>query len=219
MKARSLTILIPFLGATTVAAQPFSHWWLALGGGSGEVEVVGHDRSEQIADLLENLGWTVLEASGGEHDNTTVLNLRGGYRFNNYLGLELAYWDLGQTEGDFLAKVERKNAATTVEGSLESSYQTWALAMLASWPVHRRVSLNGKLGVHRWQHRFELRGNGANQSVEGSQTDSGYSWLWALGFELTATSWLGFDFYWQRFGGIEQQDGIDVKALGIIFRF
>ena len=81
--------LLAMLSAATQAdvAKP---WWLGLGAGIGEVEVVGHDRSQLVNQLLAEAGYSVGEVVAGEDDGTDTLSLSGGYQFSRYVGVVLS---------------------------------------------------------------------------------------------------------------------------------
>ena len=199
--------------------EDLRHWWLGASGGIGEVEVIGHDRSALVTEVLQQSGWDVVDVSAGEDDATRVWTLRGGYRFNRYLGLELAYWDLGTTAGDFRATAAAPQAGAALAGEIDSRYRSWAACALASWPLHRWVTITGKVGAHRWEHVFALRGDGGDAAIAADHREAGFGALWALGVELGVLRGLFFDFYWQRFYNIEGEDGIDAKVVGLGWRF
>jgi hypothetical protein len=205
-------------GVGPAGGAELRHWWLAASGGISEVEVVGHDRSELVTAVLEQGGWALADVAGGQNDDTRVWALRGGYRFSRWLGLELSYWDLGETAGAFMARAPSSQAVELV-GGIDSGYRALAAAAVVSWSPLRWLTLAGTAGAHRWEHRFELNGSAAGDSISGDLREAGYGGLWGLGLELGVPAGLFFDFYWQRFYHIESEAGIDAKAVGLGWRF
>lgn len=192
-------------------------WWVEVGVGRGEVEVVGHDRRELVAQALAAAGINAVVQDAGEPDDTDTRLLGFGYRFNPYLGINAAFHDLGSTEGNFIAV----SGADTLGGNLDSDYRAISVAAIGYWPPLRWLSLQGKLGLHHWQHQFRVRGTLPTtlQQIDQRIEDSGTNILYGAGLGFSATRWLGFDLYWERFQGVEDEAGIDVKSLRVVIKF
>ena len=65
-------------------------WFVGAGGGNGEVEVVGHNRSSQLQEALTKQGYQADSVVAGEDDNTDPWMLVAGYKFSPYWQLKLA---------------------------------------------------------------------------------------------------------------------------------
>jgi len=174
------------------------------------VEVVGHDRSRQVIDALNSL--PISSATGAEEDGTTSAKVFMAYRFTPNWSLELSYQDLGDTSGFFSAVSDNGNI---VEGSLHSDYQAFAFAVLGRWPIGHKFSLLGKVGIHRWQHEFDLKAT----DTSNSNTDSGSGLLYAVGIEYPVSTHWVVRIEWERFDNIEDKDGIDVKGITLAYLF
>lgn len=212
---------LAMLSAATQAdvAKP---WWLGLGAGIGEVEVVGHDRSQLVNQLLADAGYSLGEVVAGEDDGTDTLSLSGGYQFSRYVGVVLSYQDAGTTNGNFVASLAGEaSPGAQLQGSIQSDYRTFSAAARGYWPVLTWLVLKGELGVHRWQHDFELQGWNtlSRATVEEQERDTGYGALFGFGVGFIVQPWLGIDLYWQRFDGVEGEAGIDVKSIQAQIRF
>ncbi|WP_123712762.1 outer membrane beta-barrel protein [Sinobacterium caligoides] len=195
---------------TTATAD--NAYYLGLLVGSGEVEVVGHDRRPQVAEVLREQGDDVTVVAAGEPDGTNTAVVYGGYQFSRNVAVELSYADLGETKGSFSAL----QASTEVlEGTIASSYQALALAAVIDWPITRRWSLQGRLGAHRWRHRFELAGEG----VRSDSSEQGFGLLYGFAVQCRLFDRYYIGGHWQRFDNVEQKEGVDMKALGIHYRF
>lgn len=216
MRILSGIVLSALAGA--LQAEVALPWWLGVGAGIGEVEVVGHDRSTLVAEVLADAGVELLSATAGEDDATRTLSLAVGYRFTPYLGASIEWQDLGSTEGSFVVQPSA-DPAMQLQGEIRSDYTAWSLAGTGYWPLLSWLSLQGRLGMHYWHHEFELRGSPADTGATRRSSDAGIGALLGAGIGFTPLPWLGFDFYWQRFHGIEDEAGIDVKSLSVVFRF
>ncbi|ROS01714.1 opacity protein-like surface antigen [Sinobacterium caligoides] len=81
-------------------------------------------------------GKMTLKTDGGDLDsNNTRVNIHGGYRFNNYIGTEIAYEDIGefhQSNGSYTAQLLSRNLSAAAVGYL---------------PLSNRFELYGKAGL------------------------------------------------------------------------
>jgi hypothetical protein len=203
-------------------AENVNPWWVGLGVGIGEVEVVGHDRRELVSGLLADAGYSVGEVVAGEDDGTDTLSLSGGYHLSRYVGVVLSYQDAGTTNGNFVASLAGEaSPGAQLQGSIQSDYRTFSAAARGFWPLLKWLVLQGELGVHRWQHDFELQGANTltGAPVEKKERDAGYGALYGFGVGFIVQPWLGIDLYWQRFDGVEGEPGIDVKSIEAQVRF
>lgn len=219
MLAAALMMALPAVSGAAEAPE-LKRWWLELGVGQGEVEVVGHDRTAQVSQALAQAGLDAQVLDAGEPDDTDTRTLGLGYRVNPYLGVVLAYHDLGSTEGNFVAR-DRSDPAGLIGGSLQSDYRALSLAAMGSWSPLRWLALQGRLGLHHWQHEFRVRSQHPvlMPPVDERIDSSGNHILYGAGLGFTPLSWLGLDLYWERFAGIEDEAGIDVKSIRVVIKF
>lgn len=215
---RLFMLLLLLLNVASARAAELRPWWISAGAGIGEVEVIGHDRSELVVAALSAAGYEVNGVLAGEDDATRTRDLGVGYRFTRLWSLSLRYLDLGSTDGGFIADTD---TGGQLQGSIESEYRALSLAAGIHWPLSSWFSLQGQLGLHRWQHEFELRGWQQDTGIAVVQQleDSGNGLLFAVGAGFQVLPWLGFDIGWQRMHGIESEDGIDVKTIRAVFSF
>ncbi len=201
-----------------------SGWFVGTGFGTAEVEVIGHDRSSQVTKNLTKLGYAVQSAIGSEDDNSSSLSLRGGYRFCPYLAVEGAWVDLGETDGNFVATVLNPGS-TAVSGTLESDYWAVSLAALGRYPIQPWLGVYTKLGVHYWDHELELVGQGAGVNVDITDKSDGTDLFYGFGLEcgpftdvrLLRNTSLRLE--WERFYGVEDEDGIDSTTMVVQYNF
>lgn len=70
-------------------------------------------------------------------DSDTAASIRAGYIFNNLLGIELGYLDLGE----YFAEGDSRNNRIDLDADALSA------ALVLNWTVHNQIDLYGKLGV------------------------------------------------------------------------
>lgn len=224
MKKSIMTGLFLCIPAMLAQAGENSRWYIGAGAGITEAEVIGHDRSGIIRKNLENSGIAVGSATGSENDDSHSLSLRAGYRFNDYFHLEGGYQDLGDTDGHFRATVFNPGA-TTITGTLESEYWAVSLAALGRYPVLSWLGIYGKMGIHHWDHEFKIRSRGSAVSVNITGDRDGNDLLYGFGCEFGSFTDVSFlrnvtlRLEWERFYGIEDEDGIDTQTLLLQYSF
>lgn len=188
-----------------------SRWYIGTGFGQGEVEVVGHDRKGLVNETLTGAGYSVNNASGSEHDGTDTWKLFSGYQFNQYWAAEFSFQELGNTDGSFTVNVD---GGDTLQGGLSSDYRASTLSLLGFWPLADDIRLLGRVGVHYWQHEFKMRG-----AVDISDTDSGIDYAYGFGLDYQIFQPVRLRVEWERLNGIEDEEGIDIKSLSLIYSF
>jgi len=188
-------------------------WYLGAGAGQGEMEVIGHDRSEKVAQQLTALSIDATQVSGGEDDGTDTYKVFVGYQFDEYWLLEGSWQDLGDTDGTFQATLSDNSV---INGEIESEYKAAALTVIAQYPVFERTTLMIKLGAHHWEQKFKLKGNdGSNVSDK----DNGTDYIYGVGVGVDLNDSFSMRLEWERFNGIEDEEGADVKSVNLIYRW
>lgn len=101
-------------------------------------------------------------------DEADASSVEVGYFFNEYVGVQIGYHDLGTFDGsgspcpddvdaciealseEILALCVDVAPCVTVVAPIEAEVTGWSLAVVPSWPVTERFSAFGKLGVLEW---------------------------------------------------------------------
>lgn len=193
-------------------------WYLGGGGGSGEVEVIGHDRLPELQEALQAQGYDIDGGSAGEADDTSVWNLLLGYQFDQYWALEGSFIDLGDTSGHFSATLAAPSG-DILAGKLQSEYRAASAALLASYPLLEMFYVQARLGAHYWEHELSVSGSGQAISIHQNIDDSGTGLLYGFGTGVMIGSHWDARLEWQRFDGIEDEEGVDTKTVTLIYRF
>ena len=201
-----------------------SGWFVGAGFGDAQTEVIGHDRSNQISKILKKLGYSVVTATGGEHDNATTKMVRGGYYFNQYFTLEGAYQEIKGTDGIFNAII-LSPAATAISGCVESEYWITSLAAIGRYPLLSWFGIYSKLGIHHWNHDLHLKGQGSGISIDRVDRHDGTNIIYGLGVDITPFTTLpvvkniSLLIGWEMLYGVENEDGIDTTTMTLQYRF
>lgn len=101
-------------------------------------------------------------------DDGTSFELKGGYKFNEYFGLEGSYLDLG--DGD-------------ISGGGSVSVDGFKAAVVGSIPVAETVDIYGKVGLYSW----DSDGN------DGNDINYGVGVAWGVADNVKVN--LGYDMY------------------------
>jgi len=217
--ANKACIFPPFLlslWCAGLSAQD-SGFFIGIGGGIGELEVIGHDRSAIISDVLGGAGMMLTSTTGSEDDDIDSWNIHTGYQFNSILGTELSYRDLGGSSGTFLINIA--DIGGDISGTLDSDYKALTAAATIMLPVFTRTYLTGKFGGHYWEHEFELSSTATGTPISLSTTDRGTGFLYGGGIAFRFTEKLSIKLLWERLDNIEEDDGVDVKSLSLSYYF
>jgi len=193
-------------------------WYLGVGAGKGEVEVAGHDRQERVDNILLKQGFDHTNSLGSEDDGTDTLHLNFGYRFDSHWAVELSWVDLGDTEGSFHSVISAP-VPTLIMGEIESEYRSVSISGLGFYPISWGVSLFGRLGVHYWEHDHGFKSNDSQLGFHDTVNTSGNDIVWGGGLSYRPSHQVEFRIEWQRFAGIEDEEGIDNKSLSMIYHF
>ncbi len=111
-------------------------------------------------------------------DSSTGWSVIGGYFFNDWVGLEVGYLDLG--EPDFTADSDG-SGDSWVAGEVSTDFEAdgWLFAIIGRWPITDQLALLGRLGWYAWDTTETWTENG----FVSSESDSGSDAYYGVGFE------------------------------------
>jgi OmpA-OmpF porin, OOP family len=186
--ARNLAVAAALAAAPAFAQQPMQSWYLGAGIGSGHLGKSGSD--------ITGINNAQLD------DSDTTYTVRGGYRFNPYLALEVGYYDLGKYA--FSGTVGR----TEVSGSAKAT--SWGLSAVGILPLNQ-FDLYARLGIE--QSRLEANANTTLTNANSSDNQTGATY--------GAGGRWNFDRNWGVFLEWMKNDRIQVDSylVGIDYRF
>jgi OOP family OmpA-OmpF porin len=140
-------------------------------------------------------------AGGNCGDNDTAWRLFAGGKFNETIGFEASYFDLGRANG--------------AGGSVEADGLNFSL--LAGFPIGSRGAVHGKLGTSYGQTRTT-----ANLAGAANGTERGWGLSYGVGGSFTLTQNVQLRLDWDRYrmefaGG--RDDDVDAVTVGVQWRF
>lgn len=190
--AACLLLTSAWMAAAPAAAQAY------IGFGAGKSD---YDSGNMIPDLI---------TSGSVDGKDTGYKIFGGYQFNPYFAVEVAYVDLGKAaySGTF---VDPFFGPQTVTGG---SLETWGLnaSAVGILPLNPSFELFGKIGLFGWESKARDTTGGAPFSGKADGGDLSFG----AGIAFHFTKNVGIRAEWERFKAV---DDIDLMSLGLTFKF
>jgi OOP family OmpA-OmpF porin len=189
------------LGAALVAALPamaqyypptYSPFYIGVGAGQGNLNRDASDLTGLI--------------NGNLDDSSVTYTVRGGWRFNPYMAIELAYYDLGKY--NFAGTIP----ATTIRINGEAKAKAFGLSFVGILPINT-LDLYARVGIVN----SELKANVSATTVLGTFDSKDH--------ENGATYGVGgrweFVPHWALFAEWMKNDKIKVDSymLGIDYKF
>lgn len=143
--------------------------------------------------------------SGTVEGNDVGFKIFGGYQFNHYFGVELAYVDLGTLN------YRGTSAGIPVTGG---SADTWGInvSVVGILPLNPSFALFGKVGAFVWEANARDRLAGAPFFFEADGTDVSFG----VGASYNISANVSLRAEWEMFKAV---DNISLLSLGIAFRF
>lgn len=136
-----------------VAQDKNKGFYLGVGAGQADQKDTCDDAFESCDDT--DLGWKVF----------------GGYKFNQYFGLETGAVDFGESEFD--TPILNLDTLTIVPGALRAKVDGFFLTSLVEWPVNDKFSVLAKLGMIYWDVEFSITDTADNLELIGDEYKNG----------------------------------------------
>jgi OOP family OmpA-OmpF porin len=193
MKARRLlAAAVLGLGALVAASQASAQGFY-IGGSLGQSDA---DDGTVIPDLI---------TSGTVDGSDSGFKFFGGYQFNQNLGLEIAYVDLGKAtySGTF-------GGAPVTGGSVDTTGLN--TSVVGTVPVNPSFSVFGKIGLFAWEKKARDITGGVPFS--GTQDDVDVSFGFGAAYHLNRN--LSIRAEWEQF---EAVDSISLLSIGVAYKF
>ena len=186
-----------------------------------------HQNASQIQSILADAGIAGVSINASLDDKDTGWKLFGGYRFNEYLGLEAGYTNLGRVRLDL--------DATTTIPSLSASPVTLTSAAtvkvdgftvngLVSYPVYDFFDVFAKGGVFFWsadtRASATVTGLGAPLSATFSDSESGTDLMFGVGARYRFNDYVTVRAEWERYNNLSSDNtDVDLFSAGLQFEF
>ena len=185
-----------------------------VGAGAGYSRVKFNDNAFAVA------GATASSLSKDESD--TGFKLFGGYQFNQNIGVELGYVDLGRFNA---TRTVTAPAAGTVATNIRTS--GGFLDLVGTLPLQNNFSLLGKVGAIYSETKASLATTGAVALVAGvnrNPKENETNFKLGLGAQYDFTKTVGLRAEWERFFKLGKtnttgEGDVDLYSLNLIIRF
>ena len=168
-----------------------------------------------------------LSVKGGSHEDTAVgFKLVGGYRFNQYLALEIAYIDFGEASLRINSGGTLIDDGVRVTNTLPSPIDVTYKAETVGWGLVAGYPLNGfypyvKVGSHSWDTKTHARVISSSARAEGE--DDGRDLFWGLGLRRSVPTIrhlsVGVEFERYAFDDLVNNGSVSLLSLGITYQF
>jgi OOP family OmpA-OmpF porin len=181
--------------------------------GGGSVGLSSY--SDEESDIRAAFAPTLVDVTT---DNTDLgWKIFGGYRFNPYLGAEVAYVDLGEQSADVGLDTLKITATNSVSGV--------SLSGIAGYPVLPQAKVFGRLGAYIWDSSADIKGNAFLAALTNTigavpTGDNGVDLTFGLGATYQLVEHVKVRADWERFQDLGK-DSIDVDLFsgGIQYDF
>jgi OOP family OmpA-OmpF porin len=237
------SVLLSFLFVKSVVAGD-GYWYVggSIGPGwdSGQEDLNQEDVANAVAitglpaGITPSIVGTSTGSDAWEEFDDVGWKLYGGYQFNDYLGIEALYAELGSFERSAqLSGAVGLFAPAYLEE--EAEVDGFGLALVASVPLGSSFSAFGKAGVFSWETDTSGRLGIQTGTIcaificgpiadrqSYSVDDSGSDPMFGLGMEFAGGGW-GLRLEWERFTGLahgfDAEADMDLFTLGIQYQF
>jgi OOP family OmpA-OmpF porin len=187
MFATAVLILSGLVAASQASAQGFY-----IGGSVGQSD-------------FDDSNTTGLITSGAVDGKDTGYKIFGGYQFNQYIGVELAYVDLGQASYSGFS-----GAAPVTGGTVKTSGLN--ISAVGTLPLSSGFALFGKAGLYVW----EAKANDVTGGVPFSEKQDGTDLSLGIGASYDFTKNFAIRAEWERFKAVGD---IDLLSIGVVYKF
>lgn len=212
MKTRTASLALLAL-ALAVPLGAHAQAYVGASVGRSDISLDGAARSDQFLDLGFDSATTAVE------DNDTAYRVYGGYQFMPYVGVELAYVDLGRFS--FRTDVQPTGslaARTRINGG--------ELSLVGRVPIGNAFAIYARAGVYSARTRTDYTGGGSVTVLDGAARQSKRTTkpAYALGAGYDFSPHVGLRAEWARYDklGNELTGGetdANLVSVGVTYRF
>ncbi len=208
-----MTILKCFTMASVIAILPLQSVLASNFYGGAGLGLYKNDLSS--SDFDQAFATNGISSDTSVDDNATAWKVFGGYRFNQYVAVELGYQDFG----DFDAKTR---VLSPISGTVKTNTDVDAfnLSVNLGTSITDELAVFAKLGYMDWNADIKSKAsiNGVNSSTHNS--DNGSDFIWGLGFSYKINDSFDLRGDWDRLSlGSDINIDYDAYSMSIQFNF
>ena len=185
--------VVTIVATMLLSSAAFAEGRFYIGGSVGETDVDG------FCDDAKDLGL------GSCDDTDTGFKVTGGYKINDYLGMEIFYADLGE--------IDAKGTFMGSPVSAEAELDGFGASLMGSYPMAENVSLYARVGVIEWDADIDVGVSGLGSA---SEDDDGTDGVYGVGVQYLFGEQLGVRLEWERY---DLDDEVDMISLGLAWFF
>jgi OOP family OmpA-OmpF porin len=192
------------LGSTQVLAQNAGHFYGGIGAGQAQSKI----DNDQISSTL--IGAPATSITNDKSD--TAYKAFGGYQFNQYLGMEAGYFNLGEFGFKSTAP------AGTLDGRIKVDGMN--IDLVGTMPVNDQLSVLGRIGVHNARTREAFTGTVVLNNPNTENKDTNYKA--GIGFSYKFSQSMNLRGELERYrinDAMDNKGYINVASLSLVFPF
>ncbi len=203
-----ITGVLGFGLGTAAVTQAAGPWYVGAGGGWTSTNA-------DAVDMHPNLVAEHAPTSTNVDDNDTGWKVFVGFQVNPNIAIEGSYTDLGMFTLD--ADITLPGVGT-LSDTLEP--EAWCLSGVGTLPVQNNFSINGRLGVCRWDDNFSGSHTVAAVVTPEPEFSEGTDLLIGLGGSYEFANNLSVRAEWERyFNVIHDIEDVDFYSVSVMMRF
>lgn len=197
---------------TAIQAAHAEGWYLGASLGRSDTTLP----TDSVDDALMGMGFSA--SSTGGDDTDTAVRLTAGFEVSRYLGFEVGYAWLGETE------IETRTTGPSGTATLTAEGEGFFAQAMGRLPVSRNGSAYLKLGAFRWtvDSKTEIDIPGFLTDVEQARA-RGTSPSFGVGLDYRITDHTSLRFDYERTNNVGDaartgEADVDVVSVGLIYR-
>src|SRR5690606_40247431 len=173
--------------------------------------------------LEDDLGLDILDGGSKNDDSDTALGLTVGYKFSQYIALEVAYLHLGEASYKAGVTVTDGVDQYDLDARITAESKGPALSALGLWPVSNAFDLYARLGVYFGDTDLKMTVSDGVDSLSVGASGSSQDLLYGVDATWNFNERWSLRLDYQMFKDVCDEDktgetDIDMNSLGVFFR-
>lgn len=211
--------------ATTTWAAEGGGFYFGVTGGQAEVDLSQDELDAVVIDSFDFAGAPVVSGTSSLEDSDTSLSLFGGYRFSQYVAVEVGYVDFGTAEYRSTGTVDPIGPVGVQPATYSADFEVkgFTAAAIGVLPINQMFDVHARLGVLFADTEITQTASISGARASDSFSANSQDFFYGLGAGLHLGPHWSFSLDWQQFKdvGDDEETGeadIDSLSLGVIFR-
>lgn len=227
-------VLMPLLAMAALPAHGESGEWY-VGAGVGQSKYRGWASDSDALALVNAYGKSVgVDDFDGSHsvgadDTDTAFKIFGGFRFNEYFGVEVSYLDMGEVEaggrieGTFYDVVDN-SLSGDVFAEAKAGVEAFTIDLNAYYPLEGPAAVFFQVGAYQADVELELQAGGSitSENYRYSLDESSNGLHFGFGLLFDVSDRINIRAEWERLDNVEANEGesdVDLISAAVIALF